>query len=149
MNIYIASDHRGVELKEYLINELRVNYQVLTSNISNNDEDDYPDFAFDICNKMDKKNDIGILICGNGIGISIAANKVKGIRCARVLNTDDAIAAKEHNYSNVIALPATLEFKEALKIVEIFITSNNSKLERHQRRVNKIISYEKGTYNEL
>ena len=149
MNIYIACDHKGVDLKDYLIKELKKKYNVLNSKLSNNEDDDYPDFAFDVCNQMDKNNDIGILICGNGIGISIAANKVKGIRCGRVLSVEDAVAAKEHNYANVIALSAALDDEEALKIVLSFINSNNSILERHKRRVNKIISYEKGTYNEL
>ena len=149
MSIYLASDHRGIELKKYLYQELSTTNNVIMSNVANSSEDDYPDFAFDVCNNMSLENDLGILICGNGIGISIAANKVKGIRCARCISQEDAKAAKEHNHANVLALPADLDKKQALQICYQFISSLPSQEDRHQRRVNKIISYENGEYNEL
>ena len=149
MSIYIASDHRGIELKEFLVNRLSLNDNIVKSHIENNIEDDYPDFAFDVCSNMSKENDYAILICGNGIGISIAANKVKGIRCARVVSLSDAIAAKEHNHANAISLPATMDKEEALKICESFINSDKSSEDRHVRRVNKITSYENGDYNAI
>lgn len=149
MSIYIASDHRGVELKEKLINELQKDFNVVTSDYENNPEDDYPDFAFDVCTKMSKEEDYGVLICGNGIGISIAANKVKGIRCARVVNIDDAMKAKEHNHANVISLPCDVSLNEAKDIILAFINTKKDTTDRHQRRVNKIIAYENGEYNEL
>lgn len=149
MKIYIACDHRGVELKKYLIESLKNKYDMLDSTLPNSSEDDYPDFAFDICTKMDKINDLGILICGTGIGISIAANKVKGIRCARVNNLEDAKSARVHNHANVLAMPASLDNPQALEIAKIFIETAPSNETRHIRRVNKIISYEEGTYNEL
>ena len=149
MSIYIASDHRGVNLKQFLVNELSKGNNVIKSKIENNSEDDYPDFAFDECMHMSKENDLGILICGNGIGISIAANKVKGIRCARVVSIDDAKAAKEHNHANVISLPASIDEALALDIVNTFINSTPSLEDRHVRRVNKIIAFENGEYNAL
>ena len=149
MSIYIASDHRGVSLKEYLAKELSKDESVVKSRIENQSEDDYPDFAFDACSHMSKENDLGVLICGTGIGISIAANKVKGIRCARVLSLADAKSAKEHNHANVIALPATMDYQEALQIVLEFINADESNEDRHVRRVNKIKMYENGEYNEL
>ena len=149
MSIYIASDHRGIELKEYLVEQLSNNQNVIKSHIQNASEDDYPDFAFDVCTNMSKENDYAILICGNGIGISIAANKVKGIRCARVVNIDDAKAAKQHNHANAISLPATMDKEEALKICLAFISEEKSNEDRHVRRVNKISMYENGEYNEL
>lgn len=149
MSIYITSDHRGIELKEYLIDALSPKYNCIQSKISNNSEDDYPDFAFDVCTHMSKEEDLGILICGNGIGISIAANKVKNIRCARVVSVDDAKKAREHNQANCISLPADMEKSYALEICLAFINTKVSSLDRHQRRVNKIISYEEGEYNEL
>lgn len=149
MSIYIASDHRGVSLKEYLANELAKEESVVKSRIENKKEDDYPDFAFDVCSHMSKENDLGILICGTGIGISIAANKVKGIRCARVLSISDAKSAKEHNHANVIALPASMDYQEALEVVLEFIKTTSSDEDRHIRRVNKITAYENGEYNEL
>ena len=149
MSIYIASDHRGVSLKEYLYNELSKDESVVKSRIENTSEDDYPDFAFDLCLHMSKENDLGIVICGTGIGISIAANKVKGIRCARVLSVNDATLARQHNHANVIALPADMEYQEALQIVLAFINAEESNEDRHVRRVNKITMYENGEYNEL
>ena len=98
---------------------------------------------------MSKEEDLGIVICGNGVGISIAANKVKGIRCARVDTIEDAIAAKEHNRANVIALPATIDKEYAVDLCLSFIKAKPSELDRHVRRVNKIIAYENGDYNEL
>lgn len=149
MSIFIASDHRGVSLKDYLAIELAKSENIIKSHIQNTEEDDYPDFAFDVCSHMSKENDLGILICGNGIGIAIAANKVKGIRCARVVSLSDAKAAKEHNHANVISLPATMEYQEALEIVTEFISAVPSNEDRHIRRVNKITMYENGEYNEL
>ena len=149
MKIYIACDHRGCELKKYLIENLQNTYEIISSSQPNSSEDDYPDFAFDICTKMDKEKDLGLLICGTGIGISIAANKVKGIRCARVNNLDDAKSARIHNHANVLAIPAALNEETALEIVKTFLTTSPSNEERHVRRINKIISYEEGTYNEL
>ena len=149
MKIYIACDHSGDELKEKIIKDLQTNYEIVSSTLPNSSEDDYPDFAFDICTKMAKEKDLGILICGTGIGISIAANKVKGIRCARINNLEDAKSARIHNHANVIAIPASLEEPTALEIIEDFLTTEPSLEERHQRRVNKIINYEKEAYNEL
>lgn len=149
MKIYIACDHRGCELKKFLKENLQNTYEIISSSLPNSSEDDYPDFAFDICAKMDKKEDLGILICGTGIGISIAANKVKGIRCARLNNLEDAKSARIHNHANVIAIPASLEKTLVLEIIKTFLITMPSNEERHVRRVNKIISYEEGTYNEL
>lgn len=149
MKIYLGTDHRGCEIKEELINELnKKGFEVIVSTLPNSENDDYVDFAFDICEKMHKE-DIGILICGNGIGMSIAANKVKGIRCARVTTEDDAMKAKEHNGANVVALGADLGIDKIISIINIFISTPIISLERHQRRVNKIIDYENGAYNEL
>ena len=149
MSIYIASDHRGVALKNYLVDQLSKNINIVKSDIENNPEDDYPDFAFDVCTKMSLDKDLAILICGNGIGISIAANKVKGIRCGRVLSLEDAQASKEHNHANSISLPADMNPELAYNICVQFINAVPSELDRHVRRVNKITAYENGDYNEL
>ena len=149
MSIYIASDHRGIGLVEFLANELSKDQNIVKSHIQNSSEDDYPDFAFDVCMHMNKENDLGILICGNGVGIAIAANKVKGIRCGRVVSIADAQAAKEHNHANVISLPASIDPSEALEICKTFIQTIPSKEDRHVRRVNKITMFENGEYNAL
>ena len=150
MKIVIGSDHRGVSLRKEIINNLvQDGFEVVETTIPNSETDDYPDFAFDVANKM-TEDDLGILICGNGIGISIAANKVKGIRCARVVNADDAFKAKTHNGANVIAFGAdgnTID--NAMDIINTFISTKPASEERHLNRINKIIKYENGEYNGL
>lgn len=149
MKIYIGSDHKGLELKKEIINSLKGKYEIIDSKIKNNPEDDYPDFAFDVCNNViNDKDSFGIVICGNGIGVSIAANKVKGILCARVTNEEDARNAKTHNNANVIALGG-VSLNTAIDIIEAYISAPVINEERHLRRVSKIIKYEQGEYNEL
>ena len=149
MKIIIGSDHRGVELRKEIRKELENDgFEVIETKIPNTESDDYPDFAFDVAKQVTGDN-LGILICGNGIGISIAANKVKGIRCARVVNSDDCFKAKTHNGANIIAFGADHSIDEAMEMVNTFISTKTASDERHLRRVNKIISYENGEYNEL
>ena len=95
------------------------------------------------------ENALGILICGNGVGMSIAANKVKGIRCVRATTTDDAFKGKNHNGANVLSLGANLSKDLAKEIVDTFITTKPASLDRYLRRIEKIIKYESGEYNEL
>lgn len=149
MKVVIASDHRGIDVKKELVEFLKNEYEVLEIETVNKELDDYPDFAFKLCNKVLEVNAYGILICGNGIGMSIAANKVKGIRCARVVSVDDAIKAKSHNGCNVISIGANLDLNEIKKIVVAFLTCSEELSQRHLNRVNKIINYENGEYNEL
>lgn len=146
MKIFIGSDHRGVLLKEKIKNSLEEDgFLVIDTITPNSDSDDYPDFAFEVGeNVSNNKGDLGILICGNGIGISIAANKVKGIRCARVLSEDDAFKAKNHNGANCIAIAAELDIDAAMKIINVFISTKSADEERHLKRIQKIINYEAG-----
>ena len=150
MKIIIGSDHRGVELRKEIIRNLENDgFEVIETTVPNNESDDYPDFAFDVANKIED-GDLGILICGNGIGISIAANKVKGIRCARVVNSDDVYKAKTHNGANIIAFGAdNMTVDNAMEMVNVFITTKPASEQRHLNRINKIIKYENGEYNEL
>lgn len=150
MKLFIGADHRGKELENYLFQSLKeAGIDVEMSSIKNNEEDDYPDFAFDVCkNVLKEEGNLGILICGNGIGISIAANKVKGIRCARVVNEEDAHHAKNHNGANVIAFGG-ISKEEALNIIKTFLNTKSATEERHIRRIKKIIDYENGAYNGL
>ncbi len=143
MKIIIGADHRSVDLQNkiatYLIGE---GIDVEVCALPHNEKDDYPDFAFDVCKKViNTENALGILICGNGIGMSIAANKVKGIRCARVVNSDDAFKAKNHNGANVIAL-GNIKEELAYEIVDMFITTKFASEERHLARIAKITAYE-------
>ena len=151
MTIYIASDHLGIEVKKNIFKHLETNgLNVKELDIPNNDLDDYPDFAFNLCNLVRKdENALGILICGNGVGMSIAANKVNGIRCVRAVNTDDAFKGKHHNGANVLAIGSNLGLELTNEIVDTFITTKPASLDRYIRRIEKIIKYENGEYNEL
>ncbi len=151
MKLYIATDHRGKDvLKDLIINLKNLGYQdIFLPTIENSEGDDYVDFALNVLEKMDKKSDIAVLICGNGIGMNIIANKVKGIRCARVVSEIEAVAAKEHNGANALALGADLGVNILTEIIDTFLKTEMPSEERHQRRVNKIIQYEEGTYNGL
>jgi len=149
MKIIIGCDHRGVELRDEIVNNLKNDgFEVEISKIENNESKDDPECDFDGYKRVGE-NDVGILICGNGIGISIAANKVKGIRCARVTNVDDVFKAKTHNAANIIAFGATHSIEEAMEMVNVFVATKYPSEERHLKRVEKIIKYENGEYNEL
>ncbi|MCR5787899.1 MAG: RpiB/LacA/LacB family sugar-phosphate isomerase [Bacilli bacterium] len=151
MKIYIACDHKGVELKNQIINYLTNNgISIIDIGLENHDADDYPDFAFKVCEKViEDEENLGILICGNGIGMSIAANKVKGIRAARAVTVDDAFKAKNHNGANVLALSSEVDIATTKEIIDTFIITKSATDERFIRRIDKISSYETGNNNEL
>jgi len=144
MKIGIASDHGGYKLKLKIINFLnKQKYEVKDYGTDSEESVDYTDFAFNLCKNLINKNiDLGIAICKTGIGMSIACNKVKGIRCAKVDSIKDAYCSKNHNFANVISLNGTMSFYLVKKIIIEFLNSSNSKEERHIRRVNKITEYE-------
>ena len=142
MKIGIASDHRGYELKEYLKNNLK-NYEIVDYGTDSTSSVDYPDYGINLSQKVrDKEVEYGIAICGSGIGISIACNKVKGIRCAKVSNVKEAEYTRNDNDANVIALSSETNKDEALEIVKKFLQTPFSNDERHLRRINKIKKYE-------
>ncbi len=126
------------ELIDYLKNnELDVN----EIGLENSELDDYPDFAFKLGELVIKEKALGILICGNGIGMSIAANKVKGIRCARALNVDDAFKAKNHNGANVISLSAGVDIELIKEMVDTFIVTKHPSEPRYLKRIDKMDNY--------
>ncbi len=138
--IGIASDHAGFELKEKLKKELK-DYQIIDYGTMVDTSVDYPDYAFKIGESIANKGiKLGILICKTGIGMSIACNKVRGVRCAKVDNVEEAKLTRLHNNSNVIAVSALN--KNALEIVKTFLDTEFSNEERHIRRINKITEYE-------
>ena len=148
MKIYLGCDHQGAKIKNDVIRYIKGNgFEIECSLLENYDTDDYPDFAFDVCNKVLENDGLGILICGSGIGMSIAANKVKGIRCARVVNEDDAFTCKNHNGANVIAFSANIPFNEIEKIIDAFLLTKYPNEERHLRRIDKVNKIEEGTFN--
>ena len=151
MKLFIAADHLWVEVKKELIEYLKSNeIEALEIGIENSELDDYPDFAFKLGRLVrENENSLGILICGNGVGMAIAANKVDGIRCVRAVDSDDAFKGKNHNGANVLALGANLGIERIKEIVDTFISTKPASLDRYVNRINKIISYENGEYNEL
>lgn len=146
MKIYLGSDHRGVDLKNKLISYLKENgLDAEDIGIPNSASDDYPKFAFQLGELVrDTKGSLGILICGSGVGMSIAANKVKGIRCVRAVSVDDAFKGKNHNGANVIALGAdiTTDLNLVKEIIDTFINTKAPTEERHLNRVHAITNYE-------
>lgn len=151
MTIYIAADHLGIDIKNELIDYLKINgLNIQEIGIENTELDDYPDFAFKLGKLVNRtEKSLGILICGNGVGMSIAANKVNGIRCVRAVDKDDAFKGKHHNGANVLAVGSNLGIEKVKEIVDTFINTKPATIDRYLRRIEKIISYENGEYNEL
>ena len=146
MKIGIVSDHRGYKLKETLINYLKKkNFEVLDFGTNSTQSVDYPKYGFLIGEKVSKGDiDFGIAICGSGIGISIACNKVKGVRCAKVDTPNEARYTRLDNDANVLALSGAMPAYKAKDIVDEFFKTDFSNAERHLRRINQIKRYELG-----
>lgn len=143
IRIGIASDHRGYTLKEQIIDKLMNQYEIIDCGTTSIKSVDYPDYAFKLGNLVaDKDVDFGIAICGSGIGISIACNKVKGIRCAKVSNEKEAQVTRNDNDANIVAFSSNTQLDEALKIINTFINTPFSNEQRHQKRIDKIKEYE-------
>ena len=142
MKIGIANDHRGFKLKEYLKENIK-KYEIVDYGTDSEESIDYPDYAYKLAKAVvNNQVDCGIAICGSGIGMSIACNKVKGIRCARVVTLEDAKVTRIDNDANIIALSGSINPEYALKVIETFITTPASLDERHVRRRNKISEIE-------
>ncbi|KXZ40535.1 ribose 5-phosphate isomerase B [Alkalithermobacter thermoalcaliphilus JW-YL-7 = DSM 7308] len=144
MKIAIGSDHGGYLLKEEIKKHLiQKGYEVVDFGTNSTDSCDYPDFGYAVAKAVvNNEFETGILCCGTGIGISISANKVKGIRCAVVSDTFSAKMAKAHNNANILALGERVVGKGlALEIVDAFMSSEFEG-ERHQRRLDKIAKIE-------
>ena len=145
MKIAIANDHNGLELKqkltEYLINK---GYDVVNYGTNTKDRVDYPKYGIIVGEKVaNKEADLGIVICGSAIGISIACNKVKGIRCGKVDSIDEAIHGRERDFVNVIALSGNGDIEENLKIATAFLEAKeNYEDPAYEMRVEQILEYE-------
>ncbi len=139
----IASDHGGFELKSQLIKALSEKFDFIDQGPADTTSVDYPDYALKVCNDVNqKKCDIGVLICTSGIGMSIAANKVRGIRAALCLSEDAGKFSRLHNNANVICMGAKyLSPDQAAKILETF-ASTDFEAGRHERRVDKFMAFE-------
>jgi ribose 5-phosphate isomerase B len=144
LKIALGSDHAGLKLKKEIMKHLE-GKDIEFKDFGTNTEEscDYPDYAKEVANQVANKNyDLGILICGTGIGISIAANKVPGIRAALCSDTFSAHSAREHNNANILALgERVVGVGLALDIVDTFLSSEFQG-GRHKRRVDKISDIE-------
>lgn len=144
MIIGITSDHRGFEIKKEIIEYLKKNnIEVKDNGCFTLGACDYSLYGISLAEAVANKDvTYGIAICGTGIGMSIACNKVKGIRCARVVNKEEARLAKKHNNANMLALSAEYDLNTFLDIINNFINTEFSNEERHIRRIEKITNYE-------
>lgn len=144
MKIGIGSDHGGFELKEYIKEHLRATgVEYIDYGTNSLDSVDYPDYGMKLAQAVrNEEVDRGIAICGTGIGISIACNKVKGIRCALCSDTYSARMSIEHNNANVLALGARVIGQDlALEIVNTWLEAEFEG-GRHKRRIDKITDIE-------
>lgn len=145
MKIGIASDHRGVYLKSVLIEYLEHSgYEVINYGTDTTSSVDFPDYAFLLGEGVKKKKvDLGIAICGTGIGMSIALNKIKGIYCAKISNISEAVLCRSHNDANVIAMSADTDLEQAKSMVDKFIGTPFSSVDKYVKRNNMIKEHEK------
>ncbi len=142
MKIGIACDHNGIDKKNSIIKFLKKYDVTDLGPIKYDKNDDYPDFAFKLGKLIsDKKLDFGILICGTGIGMSIACNKVKNVRCAKVNTIKEAYLTRFDNDANVIAISSSMSEEKTKKVITTFLETPFSNIERHIRRVEKINNY--------
>lgn len=145
MKIAIGADHAGFEYKKAIVNHLiNSGHEVVDFGTSSNEATDYPDFAVSVAESVSsEKANFGILICGTGIGMSIAANKVKGVRAAVVTSRFTAESSKTHNHANVVTFGSRVNtIEDVLDFLDIYMKTEVSIEERHKVRVEKIGKYE-------
>lgn len=142
MTIYIGADHRGFHLKDKLSQWLREEgHEVVDcGNTVYDPNDDFPDYSFAVADSVVKdEGSRGIIICGSGGGVTIAANKVKGVRCTTAVHVADVKHNRQHDDINVLALSADYtDFDETRELVSAFLLIEFEAAERHVRRLNKI-----------
>lgn len=143
MTIFIAADHRGFELKNKLIEYLQdknIRVEDLGA-YEYNPQDDYPDFAQKVAEAVlqHPPDFLGIVICGCGVGVSIAANRFKGIRCALAFNEGQTRHARENDHINILALASDFtDFETATKIIDAFLSAKPKREEKYLRRIKKL-----------
>ena len=140
MKLAIANDHRGYDLKKYLVKHLK-GIEIIDLG-SDNTKSDYSLYGIKLGEYVVKNKCFGLAICGSGIGISIACNKVKGVRCAKVDFIKEAKVTREDNNSNIVAISGDINKERALRIIEEFLNTEFKKEERHIKRIDQINEYE-------
>lgn len=147
MRVYLGADHAGFDLKNIIANHLKeAGHEVIDCGAHVYDaDDDYPAFCIDAATRVvNDPGSLGIVLGGSGNGEQIAANKVKGARCALAWSEETARLAREHNNAQLIGLGGRMHSKEeALAIVDAFLEQPWSEAERHQRRIDILTEYEK------
>ena len=146
MKIAVGSDHRGLTVKQRIVPLLRqMGHEVTDVGPANPGSVDYPDYAFEVGRAIGEgRADRGILICGTGIGMCMAANKVKGVRAAPCHDSITAELSRRHNDSNVLCLSADLLGEELIeRMIRIWLDTP-FEAGRHARRVDKIMQFERG-----
>ena len=141
MKIYLGSDHRGFALKNKLIEYLSLQHEAIDcGNTVFDPKDDYPDFAKAVADKViHDPSSLGIVICGSGIGVCMATNRIKGARCGLGFDQNQVKHAREKDHINMLALSSDyLDFEENKAIVDAFLSSKELDDERYFRRINKI-----------
>ena len=140
MKIGIGNDHHGLKIKNKLVKYLtKKGYEVINYGTDTKASVDYPDYAFQVGKAVSTSEvDLGILICKTGIGMSIACNRVKGARCAKVATLKETKLARLHNNANVIALSGDMSVFKAKDLVDLFVKTKYSNEERHNRRISKL-----------
>lgn len=143
MKIGIANDHHGIEINQDLTNYLiSLGYDVVNYGPTTTEPVDYPIYAFKLGEAVrDHEVDKGIVICNSGIGVSIACNKVKGVRCAKVNDEWEAKMTRLDNDANVIAVGSRHSLDTLKNIIKVFLETDFSYEERHQRRIDLINNY--------
>lgn len=146
MKVYIGADHRGFDLKEKLKPWLLVQkHEIIDCGNTKLDPlDDFPDFSFVVAKKVSEDpQSLGILICGSGGGVTIAANKVAGVRAVTGNRIEDVAHNRAHDDANVLAIAANFtDEKEAQKLLTAFLETKFSGEEKYKRRIDKITDYE-------
>ncbi len=151
MKIALGADHAGFELKQKVREHLQnLGYEVLDEGTVSSESVDYPDFAKKVAEDVvGKRADLGILVCGSGVGMSIAANKVPGVRAANVSSEYEAQYSREHNDANVLALGARiLDDAKAITLIDKWLSTPFAG-GRHQRRVDKISDIEREEFEKM
>ena len=146
MKIGIGADHNGYKMKQKIIKYLKKKkYDVIDYGCDTDKSlDDYIDYAYIVCKGvLDGEVERGILVCGTGIGMSIAANKMKGIMCAKVDNVKEAALSIQHNQANVIALGASKPFFDIKDMLDEYLHAEPLSDERYYRRIDKLVELEK------
>ncbi len=140
MKIGITNDHRGYQKKQFLTNYLEeLGYTIINYGSDSEESVDFPDYAKKLGIAIQNNDvELGIAICGTGIGMSIALNKMKGVYCAKVSKSSEAILSKSHNNANVIAISEELSEDDTKEIIKNFLETPFSNVPKYQRRNNKI-----------